>query len=403
MNILFLTLSHIWDINEQGIYTDLLRKFRDEGHMIYVATSVERRYRQKTSLFYDSGVNVLKIKILNIQKSNLIEKGIGTVFLEHQYYFNIRKHFKNVKFDLVLYTTPPITLTRVVRSLKREYSSTTYLMLKDIFPQNAVDLEMMHVNGILYRYFRKKEIELYRISDYIGVMSPANKEYLLRNNPWIDKNKVEVCPNSMDLPGDFITGEEKESIRIKHNIPLSKIVLIYGGNLGKPQGLDFLLELIRSNSKNEKIFFVISGSGTEYSKIKSWFDRNKPGNAMLLSFLPKKEYDFLVQSCEIGMIFLDKRFTIPNYPSRILNYLKFKIPVVIFSDPVSDIGKIAESNGYGFWSLNGDIESANKNISKMVGNEKIIERMGEAGFNYLTDNYTVDISYKAIIKHFEFE
>lgn len=36
----------------------------------------------------------------------------------------------------------------------------TYLMLKDIFPQNAVDLGMLSKNGIkglLYYYFRHKE------------------------------------------------------------------------------------------------------------------------------------------------------------------------------------------------------------------------------------------------------
>lgn len=399
MNILVLTLSQIWDINEQGIYTDLLRKFRDEGHKIYVATSIERRYRQQTNVLFDSGIHILKIRTLNIQKTSLLEKGIGTALLEYQYYFNIRKHFRDIKFDLVLYATPPVTLTRIIKALKKKYSSTTYLMLKDIFPQNAVDLNMMNKNGVIYKYFRSIEKELYIFSDHIGVMSPANEEYLLRNNPFINRDKVELCPNSMDLPTCFISEEEKRLVRIRYNIPLGKKAFVYGGNLGKPQGLGFLIELIKSNSFDEKIFFVISGSGTEYEKIRYWFDKNKPGNAILLSFLAKPEYELLVQSCDVGMIFLDKRFTIPNYPSRLLNYLKSKLPVIVFSDPVSDIGRIAESNGYGFWSLNGDLESANMNISKLINNQEQIKIMGEAGYNFFKTHYTVDSTYTTIINH----
>ena len=38
MNIIFLTISRITDINARGIYTDLMRKFRDEGNQIYIVT-----------------------------------------------------------------------------------------------------------------------------------------------------------------------------------------------------------------------------------------------------------------------------------------------------------------------------------------------------------------------------
>jgi aspartate 1-decarboxylase len=54
-------------------------------------------------------------------------------------------------------------------------------MLKDIFPQNAVDLGMIKTTGIkslLYKYFRRKEKGLYFISDRIGCMSQANVDYV---------------------------------------------------------------------------------------------------------------------------------------------------------------------------------------------------------------------------------
>ena len=54
--------------------------------------------------------------------------------------------------------------------------------------------------GLLYRMFRKKEKTLYQLSDHIGCMSPANVKYVLEHNPEVSSDKVEIAPNSYDVP-----------------------------------------------------------------------------------------------------------------------------------------------------------------------------------------------------------
>ena len=137
----------------------------------------------------------MKLKIGNIQKTNIIEKGISTVSIEPQFIAGIKKYFSNVKFDLVIYSTPPITFCNAIEFVKKRDGAESYLLLKDIFPQNAVDIGIMSksgIIGILYRFFRNKEKKLYRISDYIGCMSPANVEYIKKHNPEIDAEKISV-------------------------------------------------------------------------------------------------------------------------------------------------------------------------------------------------------------------
>src|SRR5690554_6830775 len=109
MNILFLTVSIIDDINKRGIYTDLLRYFINQGHKVYIVSPTERRFKKKTHLIKKENHSILKVRTLNIQKTNSIEKGIGTILLEYQFNKAIKKHFKNIYFDLILYSTPPIT------------------------------------------------------------------------------------------------------------------------------------------------------------------------------------------------------------------------------------------------------------------------------------------------------
>jgi len=416
MNILFLTITKIDDINGRGIYTDLLRLFINRGHQVYIVSPTERRFGTDTYLIEKNNHAILKVKTLNIQKTNFIEKGIGTLLLEYQFEKAINKYFKDIKFDLILYSTPPITLTRIIDKIKKRDGAKTYLLLKDIFPQNAVDIGMMSGSGLLYRLFRKKEQKLYRLSDFIGCMSPANVRFLLKHNPEINPESVEVCPNSVELEIEPFSSDTKlqtvvsstdpqvtdySKIREKFGIPADSVVFIYGGNLGKPQGLDFLLRVLDSNRNKKDRYFLVVGFGTEYWKIAQWFEENKPDNALLFSALPKQEYDELVRSCDVGLIFLDPRFTISNYPSRLLSYLEYKMPVLMATDVNTDIGPIAAENGYGLWCENGDLDTFNSLVNKFVADPSLRTRMGEKGYRFLEENYTVEQSYEIIMNHFE--
>lgn len=400
MNILFLTISNQHDISKRDIYADLVRKFIAEGHTVYVVTPFERRNHMSTKLYMSAGAYVLGVKTLNIKKTNVLEKGIGQILLEYQYWRAVKKYISDVHFDLILYTTPPITLNKVISKVKNKYNAKTYLLLKDIFPQNAVDLGMFSKNSLLYKFFRKKESRLYSLSDYIGCMSPANVEFVLRNNPEVDAGKVEVCPNTIELVAST-ENIDVCALRVKYQIPPSKVMCIYGGNLGKPQGIDFVLRVLESNEKRENCFMLIIGSGTEYGKLKAWFDTYHPCNSRLLSAVPKKEYDCLIKCADIGLIFLDKRFTIPNYPSRLLPYLENRLPIMMATDVVTDIGRIAEENGYGYWVESGDLQSFDCKLDRLVDSQDLRNRMGQAGFEFLENNYSVGVAYKVIMSHFE--
>ncbi len=404
MRVVFLTMSYLAEVDVDGIYTDLMRKFRDEGHEVYIVSPRERRMGQKTRLYDSGGVHILGVKTLNLQKTNVIEKGVGQVLVESQFKKAIKRHLGNVKFDLILYSTPPITFPKVIQYLKTANpSAKTYLLLKDIFPQNAVDLGMMSKTGpkgILYRYFRKKEKKLYSLSDHIGCMSPANVRYVIEHNPEVKAEKVELAPNSYEKT-DFVafSDEERKEIRKKYNLPLDRPIFVYGGNLGKPQGIPFLIECLDANASREDCHFVVVGNGTEYPKLESWYAAGKPRCVSVFQRLPKEDYDRLVRGCDVGLIFLDYRFTIPNYPSRLLPYLMEKKPIIAVTDPNCDTGSIATENGYGYWAPSNDVISFTTCVDRILKSD--LKVMGEKGYKYYLDNYTVEHTYHAVMKHFK--
>ena len=400
MNVLFLTLGWITDINARGIYTDLLREFIHHGHRCYIVTPKERSTGEPTSVTDFPGGKILGVKTLNIQKTNIVEKGIGMLLLERQYLYAIRKYFANVYFDLILYSTPPITFNQVIESEKKRCGARTYLLLKDIFPQNAVDLGLLSKKSLLYKMFRRKEKKLYSISDYIGCTSPANIDFLIEHNKQIDKSKLEICPNSVELHEMEYFSKDNSEFLEKLNIPSDKTLFIYGGNLGEPQGLDFLLRIVEANELRADSYIIIIGGGTGYAKVKRWFDVHLPKNALLIPYLPKAEYDKIVCLCDVGLVLLDHRFTVPNTPSRMLSYLECRLPILLATDIVTDAGRIAESNDFGRWTVSGNLEEFMSLMQYMSedGNRRVV--MGRNGYDFLMNNWTVEHTYNSIMRHF---
>ena len=400
MNVLFMTIGKMDDIEEHTIYCDLLRYFRDAGHSVYTISPYEKRTGLQTAYEEKNGIHMLHVRTGNVTGMvSLIEKGLAQLSIEPIFIKAIKKYYSNVKFDLVMYSTPPITFCNAIEYVRRRDNAKTYLLLKDIFPQNAVDIGMMSksgIKGILYKFFRNKEKKLYGLSDYIGCMSPANVEYVKQNNPEIDEYKVEVCPNCIEVVDKSINEEERRSIRKKYDIPLEKRVFVYGGNLGKPQGIDFLIECLHSQENSKDNYFLIVGDGTEYGKIEEFVKSSNQNNIRLMKRLPQEDYDTMVGACDVGMIFLDHRFTIPNFPSRVLSYMQAKIPVLACTDSNTDIGKIIEEAGFGSWCESNDVNGFVECVNKIMQ----IQSVAEKEWNYLNKYYSTRNGYDIIMKHF---
>lgn len=394
-------MAKIADITESGIYTDLMRKFHNEGHHVYIIYPHERKTKLPTQLKIQNGIEILGVRTLNVTKTNIIEKGIGQVLLEYQFISAINKHWGNINFNLLLYSTPPITFTHIIKHFKKKSHVRTYLLLKDIFPQNAIDLGVLKktgLEGLLYTFFRSKEKELYHISDYIGCMSPANVQYILKHNPEINSNRVEIAPNSYEIPCDS-HGIVSSNIRKKYNLPEKLPIFIYGGNMGRPQGISFLIKCLNAVKDRIDCHFVIVGDGTEYPKISTWFKEVAPKSVSLFNKLPKLDYDALTNVCDVGLIFLDYRFTIPNYPSRLLPYLIKSKPIIAVTDPNCDVGTLAEQHNYGFYCPSNSVSSFVNAIDKMLVAD--IKKMGQNGYQFYLNNYTIEHTYQTIIKHFK--
>ncbi len=383
MRVLF--LFQTFSFKSSTIYLDLLREMQERGHKVTVIAGTTDP-DCSGGIQEIEGMEVLFLRLPNQFGAGKLKKGLIQLLIGPMMKSLIRWELWNRKFDVVAYPTPPVTLAPVVEKCHKRYRCITYLMLKDIFPQNAVDLGMMKEGGMTHRYFRKLEKRLYAASDRIGCMSEANVEYIRTHESDVPVKKLEYFPNTVKLK-EFHPAAGKND---------GKVHLMFGGNMGKPQAVDRLLSGIRKAADIPELsvlHFFFVGDGSESGAIEEFASKTDPEFFTYRHSCPREEYEELLSQCDAGIVSLAPEFTIPNYPSRILSYMQVGKPVLAFTDRNTDIRELVTEEGrFGFWAPSDDEEAFIKILREVVQRKAELPEMGLRGRRYLERYFHTGVS-----------
>lgn len=352
--------------NGEGIYQDFIREISKKVDNVYVVSPIEKREGKQTHLIDEGNVKILRVKTGDLTKTSKIKKGINQLSLESKFRKAIIKNMGSINVDVIIYSTPPMTFSNLISSLKDKYNAISYLMLKDIFPQNALDLGMMKKRSMVYKLFRKKELDTYNISDLIGVMSEANKEHIA-NNSNVNRKKIHIFRNSSYDYLNKFNDDDKKRLQ-DYGLDSSKKTIIYGGNIGEPQGPKNIINFIKRFDEVENANLLIIGNGTKFSGVKK--AANNKRNVYVFDRLPKEDYDNLLNLSDIGLIFLDEKFTIPNYPSRMTSYVCLGKPVLASVDNSTDLSDEIIKYQFGLVNKANEIDLLIKNANELANSEE---------------------------------
>lgn len=391
--IIFLALGFPNIQKYTNLYTDLIHEFYKNGHDVLVVAPADSK--DEIGCKVEGGVKVIRVKTLPLFNVGALQKGIANLLLSYQYKKALKKHRISLDFDVVLMPTPPITLTATANWIKKKSKAKLYLILRDIFPQNAVDLKMMNADGFIHSVFRKKEVELYKIADSIGCMSPANIHYIMQHNPEVPSSKLHLLPNWENLP-NYTETLDTEGLSNKYGLK-NKFVVIFGGNIGKPQKMENIIDLAKNCQDIPEIVFFIIGTGTEKQLLIDLVKKEKLNNVILEDKIPKKDYNQLLRLANLGLISLSEDFTIPNFPSKVLSYFGNKIPVLASVDLSTDFGTILEEINAGYWAEAGKTEDLKSKLLLIYKDEKLQKTMGENGYAYMKANLLPEQAYQTVL------
>ncbi|MEG3658569.1 glycosyltransferase family 4 protein [Arenibacter palladensis] len=393
MRIAFLALAFPKIEKTQYLYTDLVVQLHKNGHEVLVVAPGDKD--DHVGLGLEAGIKVLRVPTMDLFDVGLLRKGIANIVLPYQYIWALKRLKIDLEFDLIITPTPPITLYKVVKWLKNKSNAKVYLILRDIFPQNAVDLGFMKKGGLVHRYFRKKEKQLYEISNRIGCMSEGNIAYIKKHNPYLNPNKLDLLPNWANvLP--LQPPHENSLLKQKEGLA-DMFIVIFGGNIGIPQKMENIVELAISCQDKQDIIFLIIGYGSQFDDLARLIKEKNVTNIQIRDGVGHSEYFKIVQMADVGLISLNEKFTIPNTPSKALSYYNAKKPILASIDIHTDFGRDLEKINAGLWAEAGNTKQLKEKLMLLYQNEELRKQMGENGYNYMKDELCSQKAYDTLM------
>jgi glycosyltransferase involved in cell wall biosynthesis len=341
----------------------------------------------------EDGVSVVRVKTGRIKGANNVERAVREALLPGSLWRAARNFLRQNPCDLILFYSPTIFFGPLVRRLKQLWNCPAYLILRDIFPDWAVDAGVLR-KGLVYQFFRRVAEKQYRIADVIAVQSPANLKYFARAFP-LEQFELEVLFNWTALSEPRLP---ETNFRARLSLE-GKIVFLYGGNLGVAQDLDNILRLAARLASRPDIHLLLVGEGSEVPRLKKSIEANRLDNLQIISGIPQEDYLSMVSEFDLGLISLDARLSSHNVPGKLLSYLYWGMPVLASVNPGNDLFWMLQDHQAGFCFSNGDDKNLFRAALLLADDPALRITMGRNGRQLLEQTFSVDKAVTQIFKH----
>ena len=372
---------------------DLLKEF-DKKKVQITAIFPSHSILKKTKVFSSDNSQIIIARSLNSKSHFYLFRTFAEIFnpfLMTLPFLFFSGHLK--KADGVIWYSPSIFFGPIIRLIKYKKNIKSYLILRDIFPQWAIDLKILKINWI-YHFFKYFEAMQYKYADSIGIQSQSNAMYFFKNYPAY-KKKVEVLNNWMSKKTRLPT-----SINLQNTILKNRLILIYAGNFGKAQELPFFLKMARSLQLNKRIGFLLIGHGSEFTAIKKLSLAENYNNLLVMNSIPPKELESLYKQCDIGLISLDLRHTTHNTPGKFISYLLAGLPIAAIVNEGNDMINIINRNRLGIAISSKNLAVFTREVLKLT-NELADNSLSKNCVEYARKNYLPSKAASQIIRSFK--
>ena len=360
-----------------------------------VVVAPDENIEADTQISCENGIKVLRVRTGKIKTASRLIRGFNEAGLSEIIWKKGRRFFKDNPCDFIIYYSPTIFFGALVKRLKKQFGCPSYLILRDIFPQWVVDAGILR-KGLIYQYFKWKEIEQYDAADIIGVQSPANLCYFSENG-LESKYHLEVLYNWTQLEEKNIPySNYREKFGLKE-----KVVFFYGGNIGVSQDMDNIIRLAENLRDEKEVHFLLVGDGSEVDRLISLISKKHLTNITIHEAVDQQKYLAMLSEFDVGLISLDSKLKTQNFPGKMLGYMYFSMPILASINPGNDLKTILEDRQAGFVCINGEDNKLTK-YALLLARDKILRyKIGQNARLLLETTFSSSKAAYQILSHFE--
>lgn len=320
---------------------DLAREFVRQGHQLTVLLP-DARLNQAWTLESFDGAQVLRLRSPRIKEVGYLRRTFGEWLMPYAMRRNLRRSpLAGQHWEGIVWYSPSIFHGPLVRALKQRSCCRGYLIIRDIFPEWAVDIGLLRLN-LVYYFFRWIARQQYEVADIIGVQSPGNLGYFWQWQQARRGRSLQVLQNWLGKPGCA-----RCPIRIEETLIAGRTIFVYAGNMGIAQGMDILLNLASRMQVRNDIGFLFVGRGNDAGRLKKTAAALGLDNVVFHDEIDPDEIPDLYAQCSAGLIALDARHNSHNIPGKFLTYIQNRLPVLASVNPGNDLANLIRREGVG--------------------------------------------------------
>lgn len=334
MNLLIITDVYVPSRTSAAVLLkDLAQQFIQEGHQVSVVVpSAEQKI--PIYVYEEGGVKIFAVKAFRTKDISYAQRVLAEWINPYLMGYRLfqSKHFKDLTINGVIWYSPSIFWAPLVKRCQNFFACPSYLILRDLFPDWALDLRLLK-KGPIFSFFKYIEQKQYAQATWIGVQSENNLSYFQEHFPQFT-HKAQVLWN-------WIAPSSKAycSIQIHNTALRDRKVAVYAGNVGVAQGKDALLAMTQAlHEAGMGVVFV--GRGSEMRAMQEEIKKDSLTNVLFFDEIPSDEIEALYRQCSLGLLALDPRHTTHNIPGKFLSYMQAGIPTLALVNPGNDLEKL---------------------------------------------------------------
>lgn len=339
---------------------DLTKELLKQGHYVSVVTpddSISEKVLVKSS----KNLSIYRFKSGKLTDTSFIKRTINEFIIPFKIiYIIFLKSINLTNHNGIIWWSPSIFLSPLILFLKIINSCPDYLILRDLFPRWARDLNLIR-SKLVYQFFNFFFILQFVVADVVGIQSKGNKKFI-PDNIFLKKINIKLLKNW--YTPNFKNVRTK--IDLKKTVLQSKKVFVYAGNIGLAQNIKKIIYLAEKIQYDTDIGFLFIGRGSQYKFFKNFVKKRNIGNVLFHKEIPNNQLEDLYKKCFAGLVVLDNRHNTHNIPGKLLSYLHYGLPVFALLNKEHDLIKFINENKVGYATDNYEINSLINEIKKFI-------------------------------------
>jgi glycosyltransferase involved in cell wall biosynthesis len=330
---------------------DLAREIVRQGHQLTILLPDPELAEPYAAEDFD-GAQVIRLKAPRMKGVNYLRRTLAEFAMPYAMIRNLAKSpYADQLWDGVIWYSPSIFHGPLVRWAARRSACKTYLIIRDIFPQWAVDMGLMK-RGLAFHLLNRIAEYQYSVADTIGVQTPGNLSYFDAWTKRFPMRKLEVLANWLGAPG-----EAPATIDFAQTSLKGRKVFVYAGNMGIAQNMDVIIELAQLLREDDSVGFALVGRGSERERLEGWVRDAGLTNVVFFGEIDPDEIPALYQQSAAGIVTLDPRHRSHNIPGKFISYMQCGLPVLANVNAGNDLAGLIHANATGAVLENGTAEA----------------------------------------------